>query len=61
MLMHGTLNLLELTKKYCPSAPFILCLLIKFMEITQINLKLLKKKKMGIKRKYIKKVKENFL
>ena len=36
----GTLNLLELTKKYTPNSHLFLCQQIKFMVITQIDFSL---------------------
>ena len=43
----GTINLLELTKKYCYDSPLFLCLQIKFTGITQTNYRLSKKRPDG--------------
>ena len=48
----GTLNLLELTKKYCPNSPFIFVSTNKVYGDNPNNLKIIEKKnQMGIKQK----------
>jgi len=59
----GTLNLLEATKKYCPTAPFIFMSTNKVYGDNPNNLKILEKKtrwELGPKNKYFKGIDEKF-
>ena len=59
----GTLNLLELTKKYCPNSPFIFVSTNKVYGDNPNNLKIIEKKtrwELNKKDKYFKGIDENF-